>query len=47
MQFAGAFGGGIAGTVLATVAFSGLNYTALIPVSIVLVLSGVAFLRKK
>ncbi|MEN9707134.1 MAG: hypothetical protein RIS31_700 [Actinomycetota bacterium] len=47
MQFAGAFGGGIAGTVLAAVAFSGLNYTALIPVSIVLVLSGVAFLRKK
>ena len=47
MQFAGAFGGGISGTVLAAVAFSGLNYTALIPVSIVLVLSGVAFLRKK
>ena len=47
MQFAGAFGGGIAGTVLAAVAFSGLNYTALIPVSIVLILSGIAFLRKK
>lgn len=46
MQFAGAFGGGIAGTILAAVAFSGLNYVALIPVSIVIITSGVTLLRK-
>lgn len=46
MQFSGAFGGAIAGTILATVAFSGLNYVALTPVAIVLVFSGINLLRK-
>jgi MFS family permease len=47
MQFAGAFGGGIAGTILAAVAFSGLNYVALIPVSIVIITSGITLLKKR
>jgi MFS family permease len=46
MQFSGAFGGAIAGTILASVAFAGLNYVALVPVSVILALSGVALLRK-
>jgi riboflavin transporter FmnP len=46
MQFSGAFGGAIAGTILASVAFAGLNYVALVPVSVILTLSGVALLRK-
>lgn len=47
MQFAGAFGGGIAGTILAAVTFSGLNYVALIPVSIIIIASGVAILKRR
>ena len=47
MQFAGAFGGGIAGTILAAVTFSGLNYVALIPVSIIIIASGVVILKRR
>jgi len=47
MQFAGAFGGGIAGSVLAAIAFSGLNYTALIPVSVIVIASGWNLIRRK
>jgi MFS family permease len=47
MQFAGAFGGGIAGTILAAVTFSGLNYVALIPVSIIIIASGLAILKRR
>jgi len=47
MQFSGAFGGAVAGTILAAVAFSGLNYLALAPVAVVLALSGLALLRRK
>lgn len=47
MQFSGAFGGAIAGTVLAAIAFAGLNYAALIPVALILLLSGLTLLRKQ
>ncbi len=47
MQFSGAFGGAVAGTVLAAIAFEGLNYAALTPVAIVLALSGLALMRRK
>lgn len=47
MQFSGAFGGGVAGSILATVTFAGLNYVALTPVAIVLALSGLALLKRK
>jgi MFS family permease len=47
MQLSGAFGGAVAGSVLAVVAFGGLNAAALIPVSIVLAISGAALLRAK
>ena len=46
MQLSGAFGGAIAGTVLAAIAFEGLNYATLIPVAIVLFLSGYNLLKK-
>ena len=46
MQFSGAFGGAVAGTILASVAFAGLNYVALTPVAIVIAWSGVNLLRK-
>lgn len=47
MQFSGAFGGGVAGSILSAVAFAGLNYVALTPVAIVLVLSGLSLLKRK
>jgi MFS family permease len=47
MQFSGAFGGAVAGSVLAAIAFEGLNYAALAPVALVLALSGFALLRRK
>ena len=47
MQLSGAFGGAVAGSVLAVVAFGGLNAAALIPVSVVLALSGMALLRDR
>lgn len=47
MQLSGAFGGAVAGSVLAIVAFGGLNAVAMIPVSIVLAISGAALLRAK
>lgn len=47
MQFSGAFGGAVAGSILAAFYFGGLNIAALIPVSIVLALSGLAFLRNR
>lgn len=46
MQFSGAFGGAIAGTILAAIAFEGLNYVTLIPVAIILLLSGYNLLKK-
>lgn len=46
MQLSGAFGGAIAGTILAAIAFEGLNYVTLIPVAIILLLSGYSLLKK-
>ena len=46
MQLSGAFGGAIAGTILAAVAFEGLNYVTLIPVAAILLMSGYNLLRK-
>ncbi len=46
MQLSGAFGGAIAGTILAAIAFEGLNYVTLIPVAVVLLLSGYNLLKK-
>ncbi|MEN9603780.1 MAG: hypothetical protein RL545_469 [Actinomycetota bacterium] len=46
MQLSGAFGGAIAGTILAAVAFEGLNYVTLIPVAVILLMSGYNLLRK-
>lgn len=45
MMLCGAFGGAISGTILANSEFIGLNLTALIPVSVVVALSGFALLR--
>ena len=45
MMLSGAFGGAISGTILAAFAFLGLNLAALVPVSIVILLSGFALLR--
>ena len=47
MQLSGAFGGAIAGTILAAVQFEGLNYVALTPVAVVLALSGATLLSRK
>ncbi len=46
MQLSGAFGGAIAGTILAAIAFEGLNYVTLIPVAVILLLSGYNLLKK-
>jgi MFS family permease len=46
MQLSGAFGGAVAGTILAAIAFEGLNYVTLIPVAIILLLSGYNLLKK-
>ena len=46
MQFSGAFGGAVSGSILAAFTFGGLNASAAIPVSIILALSGFALLRK-
>jgi hypothetical protein len=45
MSLSGAFGGAVAGSILAAAAFSGLNAAALIPVTLVLILSGIALFR--
>ncbi len=47
MNLSGALGGGIAGTILSAAAFNGLNFLALIPVTIVLILSFWIFSRAK
>jgi len=45
MNLSGAFGGATSGTILALVAFSGLNGAAFIPVSITLLAAAVTYLR--
>ena len=47
MMLSGAFGGAISGSILAATAFLGLNLFALIPVSVVLLLTGLALLRNR
>jgi hypothetical protein len=47
MNLSGAFGGAIAGSIMAALMFVGLNLAALIPVSIILGLSAIALLRSK
>jgi MFS family permease len=47
MNLSGAFGGAISGSIMAALMFVGLNMAALIPVSTVLVLSGIALLRRQ
>lgn len=47
MNLSGAFGGAISGSIMAALMFVGLNLAALIPVAIILGLSGIALLRKQ
>lgn len=47
MQLSGAFGGAVSGSILLFFNFGGLNAAAMIPVSIVLALSGFALLRRR
>lgn len=45
MNLSGAFGGAVAGSIMAALMFVGLNLSALVPVSVVLLLTGVTLLR--
>ena len=47
MMLSGAFGGAISGSILGAFTFLGLNLSALVPVCIVILLSGIALLRGK
>jgi MFS family permease len=47
MNLSGAFGGAVAGSILASLAFRGLNAMALIPVILVVIFSGVTRLRSQ
>ena len=47
MNLSGAIGGGIAGSILSVVAFNGLNFVALVPVTVIIVLSVLIFKRAK
>lgn len=47
MNLSGAIGGGIAGSILSLVAFNGLNFVALVPVTVIIVLSVLIFKRAK
>lgn len=47
MNLSGAFGGAVAGSILAAFAFSGVNAAAFIPVAVILVFSGFALLKAK
>jgi MFS family permease len=47
MNLSGAFGGAIAGSVLAAVMFLGLNLAALIPVALIVIFAGVTRLRTR
>lgn len=46
MNLSGAFGGAVSGSVMAALMFVGLNLSALIPVALVLALSGIALLAR-
>ena len=47
MNLSGAFGGAIAGSIMAALMFVGLNMTALVPVSVILILTGLTLLRDR
>jgi len=47
MNLSGAIGGGIAGSILSVVAFNGLNFVALVPVTVIIILSVLIFKRAK
>jgi MFS family permease len=47
MMLSGAFGGAISGSILGAFTFLGLNLSAMVPVCIVILLSGIALLRGK
>ena len=47
MNLSGAIGGGIAGSILSLVAFNGLNFVALVPVTVIIILSVLIFKRAK
>jgi MFS family permease len=47
MNLSGAFGGAISGSIMAALMFVGLNFAAMIPVSIILVLTGLVLLKNK
>ena len=47
MNLSGAIGGGVAGSILSLVAFNGLNFVALVPVTVIIVLSVLIFKRAK
>jgi len=47
MNLSGAIGGGVAGSILSVVAFNGLNFVALVPVTVIIVLSVLIFKRAK
>ncbi len=47
MNLSGAIGGGIAGSILSLVAFNGLNFVALVPVTVIVVLSVLIYKRAK
>ncbi len=47
MNLSGAIGGGIAGGILSLVAFNGLNFVALVPVTVIIVLSVLIYKRAK
>ena len=47
MNLSGAFGGAIAGSIMAALMFVGLNLAALVPVSFILILTGLTLLRNK
>ena len=47
MNLSGAFGGAIAGSIMAALMFVGLNMSALVPVSVILILTGLTLLRDR
>lgn len=47
MNLSGAFGGAIAGSIMAALMFVGLNLAALVPVSVILILTGLTLLRDR
>jgi MFS family permease len=47
MNLSGAFGGAVAGSIMAALMFVGLNLAAMVPVSAILIYTGVTLLRRR